>query len=177
MYRNCTRIRSLDPLVNLEETMKKSCILLLALLPFLSACKEEEKPDQEAFIFGQWNLLCEGNCIQIYKLEGGKLYEDNMRSFREAPTITYKTSPMDSKYWAKGQDLENSFPKDYLMPRGLTFIGCPNCVEEGGYYLAFERESEIIWWQVGRIPELWPVEIRPFMENMIQTFRELPAQQ
>lgn len=157
--------------------MKKFLILFLIVLPVLSGCKEEEKPDEEAFIFGQWNLLCEGNCIQIYKFEGGKLYEDNMRSFREAPIITYRTSPMDSKYWTIAQDLENSFPKDYMMPRGLQFIGCPNCVEEGGYYLAFERESEIIWWQVGRIPELWPEEIRPFMEKMIQTFREFPPQQ
>jgi hypothetical protein len=157
--------------------MKRILLALLVVLPLISGCKEEETPDQEAFIFGQWNLLCQGNCIQIYKFEGGKLFEDNMRSFREAPVITYKTSPMDSKYWTKGQALENSFPKDYLMPKGLQFIGCPNCVEEGGYYLAFERESEIIWWQVGRTPELWPEEIRPFMEKMIQTFRELPAQQ
>jgi hypothetical protein len=111
------------------------CFLLLTSILF-AGCKEEETPDQEAFIFGQWNLLCEGNCIQIYKFEGGKLYEDNMRSFRDAPVIIYKTPPMDAKYGALAQELENSFPKDYMMPRGLQFIGCPNCVEEGGYYLA-----------------------------------------
>jgi hypothetical protein len=47
-------------------------------------------------------------------------------------------------------------------------------VEEGGYYLAFERESEIIWWQVGNIPELWPEEIRPFMQKLVQTIPLLP---
>ena len=156
--------------------MKVRIYLLLLALPMLFGCKEEEMPDQEAFIFGQWNLLCEGNCIQIYKFKGGKLYEDNMRSFREAAIITYKTNPMDAKYWPSGQELENIFPKDYLMPRGLQFIGCPNCVEEGAYYLAFERESEIIWWQIGRIPELWPTEIRPFMEKMIKTMQEFPPQ-
>lgn len=83
---------------------------------------------------------------------------------------------MDAKYGSLAQELENSFPKDYLMPRGLQFIGCPTCVEEGGYYLAFDRESEIIWWQVGRIPELWPEEIRPFMEKMIQTMSQFPPQ-
>ena len=110
--------------------MKKLVLSLLITLPLLTACKEEEKPDQEALVFGQWNLLWEGNCIQIYKFEGGKLYEDNMRSFREGPVINFNPMPMDSKYWTKGQDLENFFPTDYLMARGLQFIGCPNCLEK-----------------------------------------------
>ncbi|MCE2707978.1 MAG: hypothetical protein ACK5BR_09890 [Bacteroidota bacterium] len=156
--------------------MKRKAIYFLLLFTLLGGCKEEEKPEQEAFIFGQWNFRCQGNCIQIYKYVGGKLYVDNLNSFREAPVITYSPTPLDAKYAPLAASLESSFPKDYLMPRGLTLIACPLCVEEGGYYLAFEREAEIIWWQVGKIPELWPEEIRPFMEKLVQTIPQLPEQ-
>lgn len=156
--------------------MKRKAIYFLLLFTLLGGCKEEEKPEQEAFIFGQWNFRCQGNCIQIYKYLGGKLYVDNMNSFREAPVITYSPTPLDAKYAPLAASLESSFPKDYMMPRGLSLVACPLCVEEGGYYLAFERESEIIWWQVGKIPELWPEEIRPFMEKLVQTIPQLPEQ-
>jgi hypothetical protein len=158
------------------STMKQHVIYFLLLFSLISACKEEEKPEQEAFIFGQWNFRCTGNCIQIYKYVDGKLYVDNMNSFREAPVITYSKSPKDAKYAQLAKDLEQAFPKDYLLPRGLSLISCPLCVEEGGYYLAFERESEIIWWQVGKIPELWPEEIRPFMQKLVQTIPQLPEE-
>ncbi len=154
--------------------MRYKSVFFLLLLFSLTTCKEEEKPEQEAFIFGQWNFRCTGNCIQIYKLIGGKLYVDNMNSFREAPIITYSKTPKEEKYAVIAKELEQAFPKDYMMPRGLSLIACPVCVEEGGYYLAFERESEIIWWQVGNIPELWPEEIRPFMQKLVQTIPLLP---
>jgi hypothetical protein len=156
--------------------MRYKSVFFLLLLFSLTTCKEEEKPEQEAFIFGQWNFRCTGNCIQIYKLIGGKLYVDNMNSFREAPIITYSKTPKEEKYAVIAKELEQAFPKDYMMPRGLSLIACPVCVEEGGYYLAFERESEIIWWQVGNIPELWPEEIRPFMQKLVQTIPLLPEE-
>ena len=156
--------------------MRYKSVFFLLLLFSLTTCKEEEKPEQEAFIFGQWNFRCTGNCIQIYKLIGGKLYVDNMNSFQEAPIITYSKTPKEEKYAVIAKELEQAFPKDYMMPRGLSLIACPVCVEEGGYYLAFERESEIIWWQVGNIPELWPEEIRPFMQKLVQTIPLLPEE-
>ncbi len=156
--------------------MRYKSVFFLLLLFSLTTCKEEEKPEQEAFIFGQWNFRCTGNCIQIYKLIGGKLYVDNMNSFREAPIITYSKTPKEEKYAVIAKELEQAFPKDYMMPRGLSLIACPVCVEEGGYYLAFERESEIIWWQVGNIPELWPEEIRPFMQKLVQSIPLLPEE-
>lgn len=156
--------------------MRYKSVFFLLLLFSLTTCKEEEKPEQEAFIFGQWNFRCTGNCIQIYKLIGEKLYVDNMNSFREAPIITYSKTPKEEKYAVIAKELEQAFPKDYMMPRGLSLIACPVCVEEGGYYLAFERESEIIWWQVGNIPELWPEEIRPFMQKLVQTIPLLPEE-
>ncbi len=156
--------------------MRYKSVFFLLLLFSLTTCKEEEKPEQEAFIFGQWSFRCTGNCIQIYKLIGGKLYVDNMNSFRESPIITYSKTPKEEKYAVIAKELEQAFPKDYMMPRGLSLIACPVCVEEGGYYLAFERESEIIWWQVGNIPELWPEEIRPFMQKLVQTIPRLPEE-
>jgi hypothetical protein len=156
--------------------MRYKSVFFLLLLFSLTTCKEEERPEQEAFIFGQWNFRCTGNCIQIYKLIGGKLYVDNMNSFREAPIITYSKTPKEEKYAVIAKELEQAFPKDYMMPRGLSLIACPVCVEEGGYYLAFERESEIIWWQVGNIPELWPEEIRPFMQKLVQSIPLLPEE-
>lgn len=153
--------------------MKKLPFIML-LVALFAGCKEEEEPQADAFIFGKWNLLCESNCIQIYKLDKGKLYVDNMNSFRDAPIITYKSTPLGNEFATLAQDLRTAFPESYMLPRGLDFIACPDCAEQGGYYLAFENEDGVLWWQVGNIPEIWPEEIKPFMQKLITTMDQLP---
>lgn len=154
--------------------MKKLPYLLLVWVLFFG-CTKEEEPEVDAFIFGKWDLLCENNCIQIYKLDKGNLYVDNMNSFRDAPIITYKPTPLPSQSVALAQELRDAFPESYLLPRGLDFIACPDCAEQGGYYLAFENSEGVLWWQVGDIPEIWPEEIRPFMQKLEATIAQLPA--
>jgi hypothetical protein len=157
--------------------MKKISLILLLILPlFLSCSHEDEEPQVDAFIFGQWNFNCQGNCMQFYKLDQGKLYIDNLNTFRDAPVITYKSTPLDSRFLTIAEQLKEAFPATYLMPRGNDFVSCPNCIEEGAYYLAFERKSEIIWWQIGKIPEIWPEEIRPFMNQLVQSLDQLPKE-
>lgn len=146
----------------------------MVLFALLTGCNEEEEPEIDAFIFGKWSLICEGNCIQIYKLDQGKLYADNMNSFRESQIITYNPTPLGDEFTQQAQELRAAFPQAYLFPRGLDFIGCPDCAEQGGYYLAFENAEGVLWWQIGNVPALWPEEIRPFMEKMVATVDQLP---
>lgn len=154
--------------------MKKLVLLFLIGVLFLG-CKEEEEPELDAFVFGKWDLLCENNCIQIYKLDKGKLHVDNMNSFRDAPIITYKTTPLSDQAASLAKELRTAFPESYLLPRGLDFIACPDCAAQGGYYLAFENEDGVLWWQIGDVPAIWPEEIRPFMEKLEETLAQLPA--
>ena len=67
---------------------------------------------------------------------------DNMNSFREAPVITYSKTPKEEKYALIAKELELAFPKDYLMPRGLSLIACPVCVEEGGRDESSSQEGD-----------------------------------
>ncbi|WP_332913539.1 hypothetical protein [Algoriphagus boritolerans] len=69
--------------------------------------------------------------MQIYKLDKGKLYVDDMNSFRDSPIITYKSTPLSEDFALLAQNLRDAFPESYLLPRGLEFIACPNCAEEG----------------------------------------------
>lgn len=157
--------------------MKRIALLFLLILPLISSCsQEDEESVVDAFIFGTWNFFCEGNCIQIYKYDQGKLFIDNMNSFREAPVITYKSTPLNSNLNAKAEALRAAFPESYLRPLGNSLIACPNCIDEGGYYIAFENQTGVLWWQVGKDQALWPDEIKPFMELMIKTIAELPAE-
>jgi hypothetical protein len=159
-----------------EKLMARIILLSALVILFFAGCKEEEQPQVDAFIFGRWNLLCEGNCIQIYKYDQGKLYIDNMRSFREAPVITYKTTPLDNSSATKAANLRTALPEAYLFPRALQFIACAGCEEEGGYYVALENKDGIAWWQIGKVPETWPEEIKPFMNLLVQTIDELPQE-
>lgn len=157
--------------------MKRISILLALFLPFFFGCtQEEDEPEVDAFIFGEWNFFCEGNCIQIYKYDQGKLYIDNLNSFREAAIITYKSTPLDARYNSIAEDLLAAFPSEYLRPRGNNLIACPDCVNSGGYYIAFENKSGVLWWQVGKEPALWPEEIKPFMEQVIASIAQLPEE-
>lgn len=156
--------------------MKRFFLILFLSLPLLFSCKEEEEPNVEAFIFGEWNFFCEGNCIQIYKYDQGELYIDNLNSFRDAPIITYRSTPLASQYNSLAEDLRTSFPETFLLPLGNNLIACPNCIDEGAYYLAFENKTGVLWWQVGKDPSLWPEEIKPFMNKLILALDQLPEQ-
>ncbi|GMQ28120.1 hypothetical protein [Algoriphagus confluentis] len=157
--------------------MKRILLFFLILIPFLTGCNDEdETPEVDAFIFGQWEFFCEGNCMQFYKLDQGRLFIDNLNTFRDAPIITYKAAPLDSRFLSQAEQLRAAFPENYLRPLGNDFVACPNCIEEGAYYLAFENRTGVLWWQVGKNPALWPAEIRPFMELLVQTLDELPKE-
>jgi hypothetical protein len=52
------------------QNEKAAIHFLYLALPMLFGCNEEEKPDQEAFIFGQWNLLCDGIACRFTNLRG-----------------------------------------------------------------------------------------------------------
>ena len=157
--------------------MKRISLILLIILPIFFGCKkEEDEPEVDAFVFGKWNFFCEGNCIQIYKYDQGKLYIDNLNSFRQANTITYKPAPLDAQFNQKAVDLLAAFPNDYMRPRGNNLLACPDCVNSGGYYLAFENKSSVLWWQVGTEPSLWPEEIKPFMDLLLSTIDQLPEE-
>jgi hypothetical protein len=69
----------------------------------LGACKEEEKPAHEAFIFGQWDFQCSGHCLQIYKYVGVKRYTDQ----RNIPT---SFTPQEEDFSAFTLTLKQAFP-------------------------------------------------------------------
>lgn len=146
---------------------------LLTLL-FLGGCKQEDEvPQKDAFIFGWWSALCTGNCIKIYKFDKGKLYVDNLNSFREAPLITYNPNPLDSQWVPIAENLEQSFPQ-YLMNDPFAVIGCPDCNDQGAIYLAFENSTGVLYWQIDTDPGTWPEEIKPFMESVLLAIDQLP---
>jgi hypothetical protein len=152
--------------------MKKLMLLLLTVLVF-GACKESEEPLQDAFVFGRWSAFCTGNCIQIYKLENDKLYVDNLNSFREAATITYKPTPLSNQYVAKAKSLRDSFPQS-LLENPFSVIGCPDCADQGGIYLAFDNREGTLYWQIDADETTWPEVIRPYLEELTEFIDQLP---
>ncbi|MCR9082826.1 MAG: hypothetical protein NXH89_10425 [Cyclobacteriaceae bacterium] len=146
---------------------------LLILSLFLGCSQEDEAPQKDAFIFGWWSAFCTGNCIKIYKLENGRLYADNMNSFREAAIITYKSQPLDSQWLSIAQGLEENFPQ-FLRNDPFAVIGCPDCDDQGAIYFAFENRTGIMYWQVDTDPGTWPEEIKPYMESVLQAIDQLP---
>ncbi len=154
--------------------MNRIYVYGLMILLLFSGCKQEdEEPQKDAFIFGWWSAICTGNCIKIYKLENGKLYMDNLNSFREAALITYRSQPLDAQWVPIAENLEANFPQ-YLLDNQFAVVGCPDCYDQGAIYLAFENASGALYWQIDTDPATWPEGIKSYMESVLQAIDQLP---
>ena len=136
-------------------------IIYLASIFILISCGKDEinnSMENNYLIFGHFYGECMGEyCVEIYKLEDGKLYEDSNDSY-----------PSNSIPYA-GEFLELSHDQYNLVkdlkehiPGGLTeiediIVGCPDCTDGGGIYIEINQNGDVRYWMIDQflsnIPE------------------------
>jgi hypothetical protein len=99
------------------------------------SCSNSEDPQDEFLIFGSFRGFCVGNCTAIYKIENGELYEDNIdRAILDE--LSFKSTPLARAKYDIAKDLLLNIPDELLLSNEET-IGCPDCYDQGGYYVSF----------------------------------------
>jgi len=136
----------------------------------LQACKKDpivKTINYDYLIFGTVYGECIGpNCITLYKLEDGKLYKN---SSREYPNLNSNYAGdyalLSSDKYGQTKDLPDHFPEEFLM-KSVQFVGCPDCVDQGGYYVEFSKNGKMKNWMIDRSKANLPKELHAFIDKL-----------
>jgi hypothetical protein len=120
--------------------MKK--IFFAAIVIFsLTMCSKENgefNAEKDSIEFGMVSLRCLDNCIQMYKLENGKLYKQS-KPIRFLEDLSYSKTNTDQYDQEKIIKLLNTIPTPIL--ESAENFGCPGCVDEPFILLKFTSEG------------------------------------
>ena len=108
---------------------------LLILTIGFWACSESTTDENEVIepiIFGHYYGHCFGEtCIETFKLENGKLYEDLDDDYSRND---FNFVELSDALYEQVVDIVNHIPQELREVNGQTF-GCPDCADQGGVYI------------------------------------------
>lgn len=124
-----------------------SVLIILALFLISVACSNDDGPSQndpeEYLLFGRFSLFCDDCDKRIYKLTRTSLAYDTFQSGFNWSDYSFNqdgTSPESDH--SNAIQLLDLLPGD-LRSINKDILGCPDCADQGGYYLEFPQNGEI----------------------------------
>lgn len=150
--------------------MKLITLFVLTLLSMGMACKPckpqlETQGTSDFLVFGRFYGECAGEeCIELFKLENGKLYEDTkddypssgqyyMGNFLELPSSKYEWVHL----------LEQEFPAE-LWKESSHVIGQPDAGDWGGLYIEYYKNGRHGFWLLDQMKDHVPSSYHPFID-------------
>lgn len=142
------------------------------------ACQSQQKTPSTTtrsgeLIFGEFYGRCRGSeeCVEIFKLTGEGLYEDQRDVYPNGDALQVSFKPLSAGQYAKAKDLLGELPHELLQLKEPT-IGCPDCADQGGYLIAYrdsEDKGEHQIWRVDKRLDQLPDYLQPFVQSIEQT--------
>ena len=145
-----------------------SLLLGSLLLPtlFTSGCRKDPPPSVNDYVvFGHFYGFCSGEqCIELYKYQGGKLYEDQ-RDYYPTSTLPYdgKWVQLEDTLAVLGEEVRRSLPDSMLLYTDSIF-GMPDAVDQGGTYVELNRGGVRYYWVMDNSQGGLPEYMQPFSE-------------
>ncbi len=163
--------------------MRFSFCLILLMLGFI-ACDEDKaippaksqpSPLQDtALIFGTYYGFCfpPDSCVHIYKLADGRVYKDTTHHYPH-DTSSYRFLAIDTPHYQKVRELKKAFPRR-LITDTATKLGCPDCRDQGGYYVALKTDKYEKRWLIDTDLDAVSPFLRPFLRKVDSAMHQLP---
>jgi hypothetical protein len=128
---------------------KNRLLTIVALLTFsFIGCDDEKNQpqpvDSHYFIFGHFYGKCAGEgCVETYKLEDGRLYEDDLDHYPDFTTpIEAHWNELSNERYEAVKDIENDFPAA-LYGETEHVLGQPDAGDWGGIYVEVKYSGEM----------------------------------
>ncbi len=149
--------------------MRKITYLFMALL-FASCGKVNQV---EALMFGTFYSECFGeNCIEIFKLQDGKLYEDTNDEYPSIEGNQYDWVELSSDKYILAEDLKAAFPAD-LKDESEIIIGMPDAGDWGGVFVGLLDGTDPEFWIIDNMKDNIPLYLYDFIVNIQNTVTEI----
>jgi len=152
-------------------------VLLLSILFTFSACEENDSPklsSEDYLIFGKFAGFCLGdNCVRIFKLDKNQLGEDTLDKYPDRQNFYIGDyTKLDKAKYDKAVGLLDKFPTDLLNETDTVF-GCPDCADQGGYYLELNLNTTHKFWIIDTSKGSVPEYLHEYMDELSGIIEEL----
>jgi hypothetical protein len=100
----------------------------------------------DAFVFGKYFGFCQGEqCTNLYKLQNGQLFADDMERLMHPDDLVFQPEPLSEDKYATAKAILDSLPTALFEEPSET-IGCPDCADQGGYFIEWRTSGETQRW-------------------------------
>lgn len=124
--------------------MKKLFCLLSLFALSLYACNdiETETADADYVIFGRYAGFCQGDCFSVFRVNSTNLVEDETSERFTGDDYQFEPGRVlsDTQY-GLAKVLLTKIPAE-LLATDKTVFGCPDCADQGGFYLSFSLKGK-----------------------------------
>ena len=150
--------------------------LVLSLVGLLVGCDdsstdlEKAQNAEDYLIFGSFAGFCQGEaCIEIFKIENGRLYEDGSDNYPSYDRLPYRGEfkLLPEEKYELVKDLTDNFPGRLTDEISLV-LGMPDAYDQGGIYVEIKRDDTIQYWVLDRDKENVP----EYLHNWIDLINE-----
>lgn len=153
--------------------MKSKILFPVLLCALLFSCKKDPvTPDSvDYFTFGVNYCFCIDQCATLYKYADAKLIKGVGNSCEPAD-YTFNGTALPADDLALAETLLNALP-DSLFSSSETIFGCPDCADQGGYYVEIKKDGEVKSWRIDTRADDLPEWLKPYQQKIKDTIESL----
>ncbi len=122
--------------------------------------------NQDYFMFGSFYGMCFGeDCIEIFKLENAKLYEDTLDKYPNTEFYAGEYVQLSQEKYDIAMSIINDFPMELLEEPHMV-IGQPDAGDWGGLYIEYKIDGIHKMWLLDRMLINVPVQYHDFINKV-----------
>ena len=103
-------------------------------------------------------------------IKKGELYPDNMNAVGDK--LKFKNQKLSKDKYNLAKQLLDQLP-DYLKNASSSNFGCPDCRDQGKYYIEIKENSSIKKFQIDTDTSQVPGEIRAYVAKLESVLKQL----
>lgn len=153
--------------------MKNKILFLLLAGVWFAACKKAPTPADslDYFIFGSGYCHCISDCGTFYQYTPSNLVKGDGQSCQSAD-YTFKGASLNADAIARAEALLKALP-DALYASEETTFGCPDCADQGGYYIEIKKGGVVKSWKIDTNEGALPEFLKPLHQKIRETLEAL----
>ena len=145
-------------------------LIFFILILFISQCIYNSKIEENRnyLVFGDFYGECFGEgCVDIYKIQNEKLFEDTLDIYPTYLEMPHKTSyiQLPHQQFLAVKDIWDYFP-DSLYIENDILIGQPDAADGGGFYIETNKNGIQKYWLIDKIKSNVPGYLHSFMDSL-----------
>ena len=159
--------------------MKLSICGLLACSMILLGCSDSKSDDvmsdEATLIFGSYAGECSGDCSDVYILDKSSLAVDGDNRYPTNDFFVGNFLPLPESDFNIAKALLAIFPTDLLNETAIV-LGCPDCADQGGYYLEYQTAGFHAAWRIDTNLDEVPSYLHAYITILSDKINLLPKQ-